>query len=142
MPIIHHWLLPGRIIYVHWSCQLTINDLTAANQRTKTLLESGEAPIHLIRNDSQLRPGTTPFSINQLVTTVNAIRNPVMGWAITIGNSPGHVTIATNLYCKVMHIRHHRAASIDEAIRFLQQADPTLRMDLIDHSVLQQYEQK
>jgi hypothetical protein len=141
MPIVHYWLLPGRIIYVHWSGQLTLDDLTAANHRTKTLLESGEAPIHLIRDDSQLRPGTTPFSINQLVTAVNAIRNPVMGWAITIGKSAGHVTIATDLYCKVMRIRHHRAVCVEDALQFLQQVDPSLRIDQIDRNVLQQYQQ-
>jgi hypothetical protein len=128
MPIVHHWIIPQRVIYVRWYGEITVADAHEANQNTARFIEEGIAPVHMLRDDSGITkiPHVTP---RQTLDALKAARDPRFGWAVNIGYSSALVRVLIDLYSKFTRIRIHRAETLEEALTFLKQADASLNLE-------------
>src|SRR5687767_7889598 len=114
------WLVSPRIILAYSEGSQDIDDVRLNNQEIKALLDSGQAPVHLVFQAVNLK--SSPTNIQELKNSLDFLRHPNLGWIISVGSNPvlNFVSvIVTNLF----RINMRQANSLEDAINWLKQLD-------------------
>ena len=133
MPQYTDWYLEGRIIYVHYIGDVTLEDLDASSRDELALLDGVDHPVHILLDVTEQTSRTT-----DLVRVRDSLRqvllHPNKGWTLMFGPitpRDEHIHgIITHLY----HVHFRAFDTRQEALAFLAEADESLGPLLANHS--------
>jgi len=132
MPIDISWQQPNRVIYERFYDSITIEEMTAIQQRFLQFVEEGEPPIHAIidlgsvhdfpKSIGEIRRGLVFTGTTRLGRVVIVTgRNPVVRFISSIISQ----LILKNAQFTLLD-------SVDEALRFLRERDETITIERIN----------
>lgn len=126
MPIETSWLLPDRVTYFKHSGVVTIEELAEAGERGIKMMESSPYPlIHTIQDGRDIKE--FPNNVVRLSVAVRkANSHPKMGWMVTVNVGDPLLRYVVTMFVKITQQRQKFAASVPEALEFLNNADMTL----------------
>jgi len=117
------WLIENRLLYIKRPAIIDMEMLEADSQRIITMLDAGEAPVHII-NDA-LDVNMTPKNARMMRNALPYLDHPNLGWLVTVTSNAFISFLASiipqmrrnnNNNVKVVH-------SVDEAITFLDECE-------------------
>ena len=122
MPYKMSWLVEKRVVYTNMYGYVTGEDLEAQNKEMESYIHESEQLLHMI-NDSTNTTGTDMGLRDLQKTQFPSVAN--LGWAIYVSPSKMNRFFAT-VITQLMGKRGREFATIEEALRFLQDIDDTL----------------
>lgn len=120
------WLLENRVLYIKRPEAVTIETLEKDNENILAMLNTGDAPIHIIHDT--LSVGMTPRNIRLVRKATAFLEHPELGWFITVSSN----AFISFLGSVIPQMRMSNKAaikvvtSVDEAIGFLRKQDLSL----------------
>jgi hypothetical protein len=128
MPYQISWLLQDRVIYARLEGVQTIEEIRQANSELKTFLVVGKPPIHLLLDSRKLEG--VPLNLAELRQSTKNVRNPGVGWVIHLNNVQSPLLdFLADILAKFLEVRYRRVRTVEEAVAFLKQQDPSLVWD-------------
>lgn len=121
-----YWYCPERIIYVHISGILTIEQIAEGHQRNIALMEAvaHSDPVHFIFDSTDMKQGPTNF-LEIRRAGRNFYRHQRLGWSIGVGDST-LIRFVSSTIAQFSAIDYRAFAYLEEGIQFLQETDTTL----------------
>jgi hypothetical protein len=127
MAIDVRWLLDHKIIQVHITNDISLDDITHLSTSILTLFEQSDAAlIHIIVNKDG--SGKLPKSLNSVIEATKFLRHAQLGWFIIYGQV-GHGNLAvffSTVVTGLAQVRHRRFETIEDCIAFLTSVDSSL----------------
>ena len=84
------WHMPGRVLMLTVSGDVSLEDLAQFNGAMLSHLDQGMPPVHLISIGNNIR--RVPTSIMLIKQTVTYIQHPNMGWTIIVQEKANPLT--------------------------------------------------
>ena len=113
----------GRIILQTLVGHVTVELVAAASEEVGVLLDQGIAPVHMVVDVNAVTT-FTPHATQMKKAGAHLLR-PSMGWITLVGASPIMITFI-NIVTQLAGIKLRNFASLDEALDFILQKDPTV----------------
>lgn len=125
MPYESYWLVPDQIQYTKWFGEVNEADLEKFISDVMQAIENTQGRyVHNITT-TQNATGIVPIqkSVGMAAEMVN---HPKCGHIVMVSNIPGLFQFPIVLFMKVLNVRYRSENSLEKAIAYLQQADPSL----------------
>lgn len=123
MPYSLDWHLNGIVIHGATWDKLTLHEAREASDVAMELIDSGNAPVHLIVD--MTKPLSIPLSKHAIVNMLNYLGHPNMGWLVMIGGTPiTHLMLKAASYLFQFNMQY--VASFEDAMQFLRELDNRL----------------
>lgn len=117
------WYVPQRILYIIVRGLLSENDSVAADELLTHSLNQASGPVHLLIDVTRTRP----LSPTLLHLQQHILRHDNIGWIATVGIAQNPIlNFGISALSPRTRIRHRDCASVQDALRFLQETDATL----------------
>jgi hypothetical protein len=122
------WLLHDRVIYDQiWGCQ-TLEEIQQASKDIEIFLNTGESPVHIVIDSRELQE--VPLNLKALRQSTQYLRNPSIGWVIHLNNAQRPILdFLAEMLVSFFQVQYHRTQTVEQAITFLSQKDPSLIWD-------------
>jgi hypothetical protein len=125
MPIHVEWLIPQRVIISHLSGVIRLQDVETLLAQQQKFVAEGTPLVHHISDGLQIKSIEIRLKTFQLLMK-GVPMSEKFGWHIDVTNNP--VTRMTStLVSQFLPVRVRSYATIKEAVRFLQEVDPSLQ---------------
>jgi hypothetical protein len=121
----HRWLVDKRIILLEYADEVTIEQMQAVYPEMVARVRSGTPPVHLLCDVSALVRFPTQIS-SIMRSTQDYLADPAMGWLILIGSHHPLLGFIGSIVSQFVRIPFEQADDLNEALRILAAADPTL----------------
>ena len=132
------WYLQGHILYTHNAVSGEV--ILARNKRILHHMErEGQPPyIHILVDYTGTPTDNYPDNILTFVlkraqsseeqnrVRRHILRHPLLGWVVAIGIPNSRIQTTANVIAIKDRFRRHDAATLEEALLFLRQKDPSL----------------
>lgn len=118
------WIIEDRLFYVKWP--ETIDDEVVEyfkQEMLRYLLPSSAPKVHFI---SDMRQAKKLPGLNMVRDNAAIISNDKMGWVMAMASNNALIKMLVTVVTRIFPIHVHFVDNLDEAIRFLNDADPTL----------------
>ncbi|HVU10531.1 MAG TPA: hypothetical protein VHD90_04605 [Phototrophicaceae bacterium] len=113
-----------RVIHNRLYGEMTPEDPAGFNTATLDLIRSGDAPVHLIFDTSDLQPVGVPLKdVLEMVTFPGENK---LGWVIIVGENP-FARFVGSLLMQAGRVKYRMVGSLDEAVAILQRMDTSLQ---------------
>jgi hypothetical protein len=131
MPIDISWQQPRRVIYERFYDKVTLEEMTAIQQRFLAYLEEGDPPIHAVIDLSGVRD--FPKSIHDIRKGLVFTGTTRLGRVVIItGNNPVIKFISSVISQLILkNARFELLNSLDDAVRYLRERDDTVTIERI-----------
>lgn len=116
------WQSENKVIRVSNSRVLTSGELIQLNDAITSMLDSGDAPVHLIYEAGNFK---TPTNISEVKGALTFLQHPSLGWIITI-NTNRVINFISMVVTNLSKINLKSAANTEEALIILSKVDPSL----------------
>ena len=135
MPVKTQWYVPESVIYTQFSGETTVEDMTQYIQDAYRLSDlSSRSLIHVIADSSRVTKGV---NIKEVMKTVSNVKpHPKAGWNITVGEKDKIIRFTTDVARQLLRLRTRSFDTINEAVTFLKDIDPSIDWTTIDQLVL------
>ncbi|RMG72593.1 MAG: hypothetical protein D6711_12660 [Chloroflexi bacterium] len=125
MPYKMMWLVEKRVIYTCFEGVITAEDLSQFLHELQAYIHNGTPPIHHISNGLKIE--RIKFSLSMLQRMVSRFKVVhQLSWNINI-NENRLVTTIASIGNYLINVNNHTVKTLDEAIAYLKQKDPTLK---------------
>jgi hypothetical protein len=118
------WLFYPRILHVELYGDLDFDNLQQFNDELVTHLEQGEAPVHVIIDDTNV--GKPPLQLGKLKRILPYIQHPSLGWQVGIGTVNPLVNYMAPMLMKLARVSFIRRQTQEEALQALVKQDASL----------------
>jgi hypothetical protein len=118
-----NWHIPGRVLFVEYRNNLSIEDIQSISVELESYLESGESPVHLICDVNAV--DSVPGNINKLRNELDILQRPEWGWVIMIGSNQV-VGFLVSLVSQVLGLSVRTADSIEEGMKIIKRVDNSI----------------
>lgn len=119
------WYIEGHITLTHFIGESTVDDLKQANQWALECTRAyPDRPVHhLVDATQQTR---TAISASLMRDTMSVFKEPNYGWLVLIGINDVVSRMLVSIATQLFKINVHTVATMNEAVQFLQEIDPSL----------------
>ncbi len=118
------WLLEDRIILAEIKGVISQDDLPPYDAAVQRHLNASTGPtVHLVVDPTQSESKFDP----RMTAGLGFPRHPKLGWMIPLG-TPG-TKVVGKLVAQSLHMSVYNAATVHDALDFLQRADATLPLE-------------
>jgi hypothetical protein len=118
------WIIEGRVFYVKWP-EIIDHEGTIAFRADMTtyLSQATGAKVHAVSDTYLVKQ--LP-KIQEIQQAMSVIKHDNLGWIVSLEPNHGLVKMMAQVISRIrpMHVRFVK--DVDEAIRFLNEGDPTL----------------
>lgn len=128
MPHELSWHTPRRIAYARIFGDMGMEQLNAFTQELQHYVEDGDAPIHVLLDDSEAGPPPLTIKEAQAIFDMDKIDLTQLGWFVGIVEPKLMAKVMLPLISSMMNIQYKRFDNIDDAIAFLEEEDTTLSL--------------
>lgn len=118
------WIIEGQLFYVKWP--EAIDAEGAKIFKDGVLAYLAHSPREKIHYISDTRSIQKLPAINEVRDTVSLLKNDKMGWTATLAPKQTIVRMMVQILVRLTPLQVHFVDDADEAISFLQNADPAL----------------
>lgn len=131
MPIELSWQQPRRVIYERFHGTITIEEMSAIQQKFIEYLNEGEAPVHAIIDLSAVRD--FPKSISQIRQGLVSTGNTQLGRIVLVtGKNPVLRFISSVISQLILkNAQYALCDSLEEAARLLRERDPSVTIESV-----------
>ena len=127
MAIDVRWLLDHKIIQVHITGDISLEDITHLSTSILTHFDQSDASlIHIVVNKED--SGALPKSLKSVVEGTKFLRHEQLGWFIIYGQL-GHGGLAvffSTVVTGLAKVRHRRFETLENSLKFLTTVDSSL----------------
>jgi hypothetical protein len=134
MPSELKWFVEDRVIYLSLSGVVAIDEGRQNNQQAVQMIDSGKPPVHTILVDKDVEKINA--SLSDMVKTMEVYRHPWLKWIVAVGDSTPSTKFLTSILSRLFRVSFHRVSTLQEAIDFLKNQDPTIDWTQADESLL------
>jgi hypothetical protein len=134
MPSELKWLVESRVIHLRLIGVVTVDEGRQNNEKAVQMIDSGKPPVHTILVDKEVVK--IDASLSDMVKTMEVYRHPWLKWIVAVGDSTPSTKFLTSILSKLFRVSFHRVATLQEAIDFLKNQDPTIDWTQADESIL------
>jgi len=129
MPVDLSWHQPGRVIYERFYDAVTIEELTAIQERFFQFLLEGQAPVHSIIDLSAVR--SYPKSINQVRQALKPDQTGKGGRVVLVVGTNAVIRFITSMISQISfkNAQFTFCSTLDESIAYLRQIDPSVTVE-------------
>ena len=120
-----NWYIPQRVLLIHLTGELDLNAVEAMARDTKTMLEQGTAPVHILLDDTL--GGAPPKSLREMKVRMETVKDSGVGWVVGIGEVNAVAQFLVPFFMKIVRINFVRHTTLEDAVQFLVQRDITLQ---------------
>jgi len=125
MPYQTNWCVEQRVILTRYTGTIVAEDIHGQIEETRALIEQGRPLIHSIIDLSQIDKWPPLNTVNEFrAMEIDAVREH-MGWSIIVANNVV-LKFGSALFAPIFKLRQRIFSTLDEALDFLQENDPTL----------------
>lgn len=126
MPIEVSWYLQSRVIYQRYHGVLTIEDLKLSNTLAIEYVMSGNPLVHAVIDAQDVTKH--PYSLKDVNGTLprSKMFYDSLGWTVMVSTHYIHRFMG-QMAAQMTRTRFQTAASLDEALQFLNSVDATLK---------------
>ena len=125
MPYQTSWCVEKRVILTRYTGIIVAEDIHGQIKVTRALIEQGTPLIHSIIDLSQIDKWPPLNTVNEFrAMEIDAVREH-MGWSIIVANNVV-LKFGSALFAPIFKLRQRIFSTLDEALDFLQENDPTL----------------
>lgn len=129
MPCDTTWLIENRLIYQCYYGTTTVDEATATYRFTQSLFDAGQPPIHNIVVIE--RSAATPNSLVQLSKSTPRVTHPHAGWVILVNKGNPLISFFITTLIQFVGVKKFEVfGDIKQAVEFLNQADPSLNLEV------------
>ncbi|MEM9952865.1 MAG: hypothetical protein AAF846_14755 [Chloroflexota bacterium] len=128
MPHELSWHTPRRIAHARIFGDMGMEQLNAFTQELQHYVEDGDAPIHVLLDDSEAGPPPLTIKEARAIFDMDKIDLTQLGWFVGIVEPKLMAKIMLPLMSSMMDIQYKRFDNIDDAIAFLEEEDATLSL--------------
>jgi len=128
MPVDVSWYLEGRIVYVKYYGDVTIDDKRIGAEKEHEFLDAGEVPlVHVLLDISEQTSSPTNIkSIQQALDKV--LQHPSKGWTIAFGKEEFRMeNFVNSVVTQSYSARYRTFVTQQEALEFLVYVDSSLK---------------
>ena len=131
MPIEISWQQPRRVIYERFYGTITIEEMTAIQQKFIAFLNEGDAPVHAIIDLGGVRD--FPKSLSQIRGGLVSTGNTQLGRVVLVTGKNPLVRFISSVISQLIlkSAQYALCDSLDEAVRILRERDPSVTIDQI-----------
>jgi hypothetical protein len=122
MPVEVSWLVPQRIVYEHFTGDVTVQDLRHNSEVVAPMMAEGIPLVHTIIDISHI---TSHPGINEIRNSTSMDTYDNEGWRILVGAS-AVAKFVGSIVLQLMKRRFRAFDTLDEALQFLADQDETL----------------
>ncbi len=135
MPYSLNWYIENEIIYLHYSGEVTKDELYESLMENKRMVDNSPREwVHLI---SDVGDVTTPLSPKHSLDVVRKIGDsPKGGWTLVLREQSVIIKMSVAFGTSIFKTRTRTFDTLEEAEAFLKEKDTNINWDAIDKSVL------
>jgi len=135
MAVKTRWYIQDAVIYVKFWGETTVDDMRQFIQDAYELSDlSDRSLVHVIADSSRVTKGV---NIKDVMKTLSNVKpHPKAGWNITIGEKDKLIRFTTDVARQLLRVRTRSFNTIDEAVTFLKDIDPSIDWDKANKMVL------
>lgn len=126
------WYLEGRIIYIKYYDDVTIDDKRTGAEQECALLDAGTAPlVHVLLDITDQT--SAPTNIKAIQDALDkALKHPKKGWTLAFGKEEFRMeNFINSVVTQSSSARYRTYVTLKETLEFLVYVDPSLR-EVID----------
>jgi hypothetical protein len=120
-----HWCVPGRVVFIRYHDEITLEDYRGV---AKTMLEAFEEgsplPVHNIVDYTYMK--AMPDTISGGAKALSHITDPRYGWSVVVHAGNPLVKMRTAIMLQVKGDHFTSVETVQDAVEFLNEADDTL----------------
>ena len=125
MPYKTGWYVEKRIILTSYTGIINVEDIRGQIDETHALIEQGTPLIHSIIDLSQIEKWPPLNVVNEFrAMNIESVRERI-GWSVIVANNV-LLKFGSALFAPIFNLRQRIFSTLDEALIFLQENDPTL----------------
>lgn len=125
MPYQTTWYVENRIILTRYTGIIGVEDIHGQIDETHAMIEQGTPLIHSIIDLSEIEKWPPLNVVNEFrAMDIESVRERI-GWSIIVANNVV-LKFGSALFAPIFNLRQRIFSNLDEALRFLQENDPTL----------------
>jgi|GEM_PF-1523144 len=132
MPVDISWYLEGRIIYIKYFGDVTIDDKREGAEQEIALLDAGtSALVHVLLDITDQT--SSPTNIKAIQEALDkALKHPKKGWTLAFGKEEFRMeNFINSVVTQSSSARYRTYVTLQETLEFLVYVDPSLQ-DVID----------
>lgn len=119
------WLVPGRIIDVTITGEISIEDLENESNIILDMFAESDAPlVHVITNEAALE--SLPTSLQMFSDALDFMRDPRLGWMIMYPSNDSMSKFLSGMVAGISKVRYRRFDTLEESLQFLVTVDTSL----------------
>ncbi len=132
MPYTISWYIKNEIIYAHYSGAPTLAEMRQSLIDCNNLIDSSpRQQVHIFSDVGDVTQPVRPLDSLAIVREVGTRSRH--GWTIILREKSFLIRMGVAFGTTVFKTRNRTYASIEEAIKFMKQVDPTLSWDKVVH---------
>jgi hypothetical protein len=117
------WLVPDRVLLIRFYGHFSSDNLEKLNDAMTHYLNEGDAPVHVITDNTRLEG--FPTNINQLRQSLIVLRDERWGWMIAVGIN-AIVRFLLVVLSATFNLQAKALNTVDDGKKFLNGIEPGL----------------
>ena len=128
MPVDLSWYVEGRVIYIKYSGDVTIEDKRIGAQQEYEFLDAGTSSlVHVLLDITDQT--SSPTNIKAVQNALDkALKHPKKGWTLAFGKEEFRMeNFVNSVVTQASSARYRTYVTLEETLEFLVYVDPPLR---------------
>ena len=119
------WHIPGRVLILTVSGDVSLEDLAQFNSAMLSHLDEGTPPVHLVSIGNNIR--RVPTSIMLIKQTVTYLQHPNMGWTIIVQEKANPLTgFMLSVAAQATGMKMWQVKNVADGIETLRRLDQSI----------------
>ena len=131
------WFVPSKVLFTHGWGTVEYDELDAMNTAFMQILEDGIALVYTILDDQNVEK--VLINLREFLARSVYVKHSYVGWNIAVGKVNPLISYVIPMVTKIAKVNFTWRYSLDAAIYFIQQHDPTIDCMLADHDVINRH---
>lgn len=135
MPYTLNWYIKNEIVYLHYSGEVTKDELYESLMENKRMVDNSPREwVHLISDVGDVTKPLSPKDSLDVVREIGA--SPKGGWTLVLREQSVIIKMSVAFGTSIFKTRTRTFDTLEEAEAFLKEKDANINWDAIDKSVL------
>lgn len=118
------WQVPSRVLVLHVSGDVSIEELKQFNEDMNRYLDTGIGCVHLVSIGENIR--RVPTNLMEIKQNLTYIQHPKMGWTIIVQEKPNPLTgFILSVAVQATGMKMRQFKNLEASLEALKRLDPS-----------------
>jgi hypothetical protein len=118
------WNVPSRVLVLHVSGDISIEELGKFNEDMNHYLDAGTDCVHLVSIGNNIR--RVPTNLMEIKQNLTYLQHPKMGWTIIVQEKPNHLTgFIVSVAAQATGMKMRQFKNLEDSLEALKRLDPS-----------------